>query len=162
MRSTGAVPGKFYGLPKTHKKDNPLRPIISNCDTSNYNVAKFLTNLLSSYSINDRSFVKDSFEFAGYIRQRKISNTEEMVSFEVESLFTNVRNNETIDIILKDLYNDNKSKTIVKITQNNMQKLLKIFTQESHFICNNELYEQLDGVAMGSPLGHGFIHKICE
>ena len=30
MRSTGAIPGKFYGLPKTHKKDNPLRPIISN------------------------------------------------------------------------------------------------------------------------------------
>ena len=71
MRSTGAVPGKFYGLPKTHKKDNPLRPIISNCGTYNYNVAKFLINLLSPYSINDYSYVKDSFEFAEFIRQRK-------------------------------------------------------------------------------------------
>ena len=41
MRSTGAVPGKFYGLPETHKKDNPIRPIISNCGTYNYNVANF-------------------------------------------------------------------------------------------------------------------------
>ena len=79
-----------------------------------------------------------------------------MVSFDVESLFTNIPTNDTIDIIIKDLYNDNKLKTIMKITQNNMQKLLKICTQESHFICNNESYEQIDGVAIGSPLGHLF------
>ena len=135
MRSTGAVSGKFYGLLNTYKKDNPLRPIISNCDTYNYNVAKFLTNLLSPNSINAYSYVKDSFEFAEFIRQRKISNTEEMVSFDVEKLFTNIPTNETIAIILKDLYNDNKLKTIVKITQNNVQKLLKIRTQESLFMC---------------------------
>ena len=124
-----------------HKKDNPLRPIISNCGTYNYNVAKFFTNLLSPYSINDYSYVKNAFEFAEFIRQRKMSNTEEMVSFDLKSLFTNVPTNETIDIIIKDLYNENKLKTIVKITQNNMQKLLKICTQKSHFIYNNEFYE---------------------
>ena len=68
MLSTGAVPGKFYGLQKIHKKDNPLRPIISNCGAYNYNVAKFLTNLLSLYSISDSTYVKDSFEFAEFIR----------------------------------------------------------------------------------------------
>ena len=41
MRSTGAVPVKFYGLPKTHKKNNLLRSVISNCGTYNYNVTKF-------------------------------------------------------------------------------------------------------------------------
>ena len=46
-----------------------------------------------------------------------------------------------------------KFKTVAKITQNNMQKLLKICTQESYFMCNNEFYVQIDGVAMGSPLG---------
>ena len=45
----------------------------------------------------------DSFDFAEFIRQRKISNTEEMVSFDVKSLFTNVSTNETIDMIIKDL-----------------------------------------------------------
>ena len=45
--------------------------------------------------------MKDSFEFVEFIRQRKISNTEEMVSFDVESLFTNVPTNETIHIIIK-------------------------------------------------------------
>ena len=41
----------------------------------------------------------------------------------------------------------------MKITLNNMQKLLKICTQEAHFMCNSEFYDQIDGVAMGSPLG---------
>ena len=59
--------------------------------------------------------MKDSFEFAEFIRQRKISNKEEMVSFDVESLFTNVPTNETVDIIIKDLYNDNKLKIIIII-----------------------------------------------
>ena len=49
MLSKGAVHGKFYGLQKTHKKDNPLRPIISNCGTYNHNVAKIF--LLTYYPL---------------------------------------------------------------------------------------------------------------
>ena len=30
MYPTGAVPPKFYGLPKIHKRGIPLRPIVSN------------------------------------------------------------------------------------------------------------------------------------
>ena len=58
-----------------------------------------------------------------------------------------------MDIIIKNLYSDNKLKTVTKITPHNMQKLLKISTHEAHFMCNSEFYEQLDGVAMGSPFG---------
>ena len=31
MYPTGCVPPKFYGLPKIHKPDTPLRPIVSSC-----------------------------------------------------------------------------------------------------------------------------------
>ena len=72
--------------------------------------------------------MKDSFKFAEFIRQRQIPNTDEMVSFDAESLFTNVPTKETIDIIIKDMHSDNKLKTVTKIIRNNMQKLLKICT----------------------------------
>ena len=84
-----------------------------------------------------------------FIRQRQIYNTEEIVSFDVESLFTTVPNNKTIDIIIKDLYSDNKLKTVTKITRNKHAKLLKICAQEAHFMCNSELFEQIDGIVMG-------------
>ena len=45
MYPTGCVPPKFYGLPKIHKPDTPLRPIVSSCGSVTYGVPK---NLLKS------------------------------------------------------------------------------------------------------------------
>ena len=36
MYPTGASPPKFYGLPKIHKKNIPLRPIVSNIGSVAY------------------------------------------------------------------------------------------------------------------------------
>ena len=43
---TDCVPPKFYGLPKIHKPDTPLRPIVSSCGSVPYGVAKELTKIL--------------------------------------------------------------------------------------------------------------------
>ena len=40
MYLTGAVAPKFYGLPKIHKRDIPLRPIVSSRDSIHYEVLK--------------------------------------------------------------------------------------------------------------------------
>ncbi|KAL7644275.1 UNVERIFIED_CONTAM: hypothetical protein RMT77_005102 [Armadillidium vulgare] len=37
----------FYGLPKIHKENIPLRPIISNINCVTYNLAKWIANSLS-------------------------------------------------------------------------------------------------------------------
>ena len=41
-------PVRFYGLPKIHKSDVPLRPIISACGTSTYKLSKFLQEFCRS------------------------------------------------------------------------------------------------------------------
>ena len=46
MYPTGCVPPKFYGLPKIHKPDTPLRPIVSSCGLVTYGVAKELAKIL--------------------------------------------------------------------------------------------------------------------
>ena len=46
MYPTGCVPPKFYGLPKIHKPDTPLRPIVSICGSVTYGVAKELAKIL--------------------------------------------------------------------------------------------------------------------
>ena len=48
MYPTGASPPKFYGLLKIHKKDVPLRPIVSNMGSVTYGVAKELVRILKS------------------------------------------------------------------------------------------------------------------
>ena len=63
LRPTGSCPSKLYGLPKIHKKDTPLRPIISQIGSYTYNVAKFLVPILKPLTVNEYS-IKDSFSFA--------------------------------------------------------------------------------------------------
>ena len=46
MYPTGCVPPKFYGFPKIHKLDPPLRPIVSSCGSVTYGVAKEHTKIL--------------------------------------------------------------------------------------------------------------------
>ena len=56
---TGSSAPKFYWLPKIHKKDVPLRPIVSSTDSVTYGVAKELSRILkplvgkSIYHVNN-------------------------------------------------------------------------------------------------------------
>ena len=73
-----------------------------------------------------------------------------MISFDVKSLFTNIPLNETIDIAVSLLL---KKEPGLKISKRDLRKLFAFATSESHFLFNNKIYDQIDGVAMGSPLG---------
>ena len=69
---------------------------------------------------------------------------------DINSLFTNVPLEESIEICTNNLF---KNKYIVHgLTKIEFQDLPFLATKESHFIFNNMLYRQIDGVAMGSPL----------
>ena len=45
MYPTGAFAPKFYRLPKIHKRDIPLRPIVSSRGSINYEVAKEIARI---------------------------------------------------------------------------------------------------------------------
>jgi len=149
----GSQPARIYGLPKTHKLKSPsdslsFRPIVSSLNTYNYPLAKFLTNLLSPV-INQNHCCKDSFTFCKEIKQVR-TNNKFLVSFDVCSLFTNIPLEETIDIAVNEIL---KHKPYFKIFKNELTKLFKVATSQTHFMFDGEYYDQIDGVSMGSPLG---------
>ena len=75
-----------------------------------------------------------------------------MVSFDVTSLFTNIPLQATVEIILnKIFYEDNF--LFHGLDRSDFKKLLEIAVQDTHFLFNKEIYKQVDGVSMGSPLG---------
>ena len=76
-----------------------------------------------------------------------------LASLDVENLFTNVPVNETIDIIINNIYN-NPSLPPLKINPNILRKLLLTCTTEVPFYGHlGNIYVQTDGVSMGSVLG---------
>tara|TARA_Y100000310_G_scaffold202746_1_gene202988 strand:- start:291 stop:1547 length:1257 start_codon:yes stop_codon:yes gene_type:complete len=74
-----------------------------------------------------------------------------MASFDIDSLFTNVPLDETIDICVKKLFG--RKKKFQGFTRDNFRKLLCLAIKDSFFLFDGQYYEQVDGVAMGSPLG---------
>ena len=142
-------PGYCYGTVKTHKPGNPLRPIISQVTTPTYQVAKKLNNLITPYVPEGRS-VKSATEFIDLLHTAPPCN--DIASLDVESLFTNVPVMETINIILERIYRSDLPQ--LDIPEDVMRAMLETCTKEAPFLSHRgELYRQVDGVAMGSPLG---------
>ena len=71
------------------------------------------------------------------------------VSYDVTSLFTNISLEEIIDIAINLIFNHNPN---LNITRNQLKKLFLFATSQTYFIFNSKFYNQIDGVAMGSPL----------
>ena len=154
----GSNIAKIYGTPKMHKFDKginnndmlnalKLRPIISSINTYNYNLAKYLTKKLMPY-IPKEHCAKDTFTFVEDISKLK-HNDQHLISYDVVSLFTNIPLHETINLAV-DLIIKNEPK--LKISKKELKQLFLFATAETHFLFEGEIYDQTDGVAMGSPL----------
>ena len=74
-----------------------------------------------------------------------------MGSLDVDSLFTNIPLEETIEICTSNFFENGD--TVHGLKKSELKDLLPLATKESYFIFNNILYKQTDRVAMGPPLG---------
>ena len=148
---TGSKPG-IYGQAKVHKpvEDNcaSFCPILSAIGTPTYDLVKFLIPILEPLTENEYT-VYDSFSFASEVN--KFNSKNLMASLDVQSLFTNIPLEDTIDNIVNDLF-----LTTDKAHNFEREKITRLLTfaaYESFFIFDGEYYTQIDGVAMRSLLG---------
>ena len=131
---SGSAPARIYGTPKMHKFSSSdsfpkLRPIVSSIGTFNYNLARFLCDLLSPLVPNDYS-CKDNFSFVSQIKNVNLS-MKLLVSYDVISLFTDIPLQETIDIAINLNFNHNPN---LNITRKELKKLFLFATLQNHFI----------------------------
>ena len=154
IRPKGSRLAHLYGLPKTHKEQLAMRPILSATHTYNYALAKWLDEKLKPLSCNQYT-VTDTFEFVNEVQSLELNRGDILVSYDVTSLFTNVPLDETIQILADKAFNDdwfNKTHEL-NLSRDQLIELLNEATKNQLFQFNGNLYEQTDGVAMGSPLG---------
>ena len=72
MYPTGCVQPKFYGLPKIHKPDTPLRPIVSSCGSVTYGVAKELAKILKPLVGKSPHHITSTQDFVEQARHFKL------------------------------------------------------------------------------------------
>ena len=102
MYPTGCVPPKFYGLPKIHKPDTPLRPVVSSCESVTYGVAKELAKILKPFVGKSPHHINSTQDFVEQAKQFKLEPGECLSSYDVSALFTSVPIDPALKVI-KDL-----------------------------------------------------------
>lgn len=150
LSDKSAIPAKFYGLPKIHKGNAPLRPITSAFEAPGKNLAEFLVQTLSAFFDDENLHVKNTAEFKEFIDKVRIEPDEILVSFDVVSMFTNIPVDLAIEVIRK------KKRIIEKRTKipfELLEEMLRFVMSDcAQFTYKTATYSQVHGIGMGSAI----------
>lgn len=147
----------FYGIPKIHKKNNPLRPIVSQIDGPTYRLNQLIHELLYVAESEIPHLFKDTTAFLQYIESHKnVSATTILATMDVLSLYTNIAQNEAIEVVT-DFYEEtlekwkNYSTSVLPVSPYFLRKMLSTMLSNCTFEFNGKLFSQNYGTPMGAP-----------
>ena len=145
----GGSPARIYGLAKIHKTAIPLRPILSMPGSIYHPLANLLLEWIKGLPSTQTDC--NSKQVSQTLATQKLKSTETLMSLDVVSLYTNVPLDEAVQIVAEDIYNE--TNTTPPVDKPTFIELMRMATKNVLFLSPNGSYRQIDGVAMGSPLG---------
>ena len=143
---------RFFGQPKIHKVDVPLRPIVASRGGPTYNTARHLAKILHPLVGNTDHHIKNSNQFAAVIQDATLQPDDIMVSFDVVSLFTSVPTTDATTIARDRLAADPTLKDRTDLTPDQLHDLLLTCVNSCSFRWRDKFFEQSAGTSMGSPI----------
>ncbi|CAH8603506.1 unnamed protein product [Dicrocoelium dendriticum] len=150
LKPSGGHLPRLYGLPKVHKEGAPMRPILDMVGSPQHLLAQWMVNKLQPLRDMVCTYcVRDSFEFIEKISELNFTN-KRMISFDAQSLFTNIPLLETVEYVCE---LTRQLPIYANFPEYLLKEILFRCTLNVQFMFNGEMYRQIDGVAMGSPLG---------
>lgn len=156
----GVIP-RIYGAPKTHKENNPLRPIIDSSDAPLYNLSSFLGKIIDSATRDSDYRIKNSYEFKNFIKNITLPENYILISLDVVSLFTNI-DPKLVYKIITDEWENIKTKSNTTLNINNIIEGLKLIFENTEFAYNGKYYKQIFGAPMGLPGSPDIANMVIE
>ena len=113
-------------------------------------ITAYLANILSPLTGKSEFMVTNSAHFVSIISSETIRDNEIMVSFDIESLFTNIPINAAVQAALQRLENDPSLAGRTTLTPAQIADLLTFVLRSTYFQYNGPIYKQKDSAAMGT------------
>ena len=148
-------PGRFYILPKIHKKyDNfpPGRPIISGCGTATEKISLYVDLHLKPHVKTLPSYVEDGNDFLRQLisinRQHgPLPSNTIVCTMDVEGLYSNIPTDDFIEASRHYLANDHAPCHV-----NTLIKFIELTLTQNNFELAGNHYIQIHGTAMGTRM----------
>ena len=150
----------MYGSPKIHKEGVPLRPIVDYTQTTAYRVSRELANILQPLVGKTEHHTENSQELVKEMTKLRAEEGESFVSYDVMSLFTKTPITKAYKIISK--RHDKTLKKRTNLNVDDIMELLKFVLETTYFRFEGEIYQQMFGVATGSPVSPIVVNLYME
>lgn len=145
-----ATPPRYYGLPKVHKSELKLRPIVSSINSPNSKISKFTSDILTkSYNRENNFYTKSSIDFTRTINNFQYPPNFVLISLDVVSLYPSIPLELIRDSIKKRWPSISEHCTI---SEEHFIKLIDFIFESSYCLYNGIYYKQLTGTPMGSVI----------
>ncbi|XP_071455076.1 uncharacterized protein [Hetaerina americana] len=147
---------RFFGLPKIHKTDTPIRPVVSSVTAPSRKLAAYLNSLFRDCTeFQPKYGVKNSSDLC-----EKLSNKtpppphHTLVSFDVSNLFTSIPVSRAVDVAEEVLKNKGADLQFIK----EFVKLLKL-PNISHLLSGNDKISESRAMAFQTPEPGESVHS---
>ena len=160
-RSAARVP-QLYGLPKVHKQEAPLCPIVSFVLSPTYQLSKFLAGLLAPIVGQTSLHVQNSKSFEDFISTQVLAEEEILVSFDMVSSFTCVPTGLAVQVARQRLENDPLLVERTTLTVNDIVDLLTLCLNATFLSFRGKIYKHIQGTAMCSPVSVVVANLVME
>ena len=99
LNDLSATYARIHGLPKLHKEDIPLRPVVDTINSPSYALNKFMNDILKKICDESKYNIRNSYEFKDFIAKTQVPTNHILVSFDVVSLYTNTDVTKVLNIL---------------------------------------------------------------
>lgn len=150
---------KIYGLPKLHKQNCPLRPIVSCIQSPFYKLSKYLAQILKNVTCDTEYYIKDSFSFKKFLNETVLPPNFELISLDVISLYTNI----PLDLAKTTITEKwSQIQQYTNIPLKDFLYALELIFTNNYFEYEKKFYNQTDGCAMGHPISSVIAQLVME
>ena len=150
-----------YFIINTDNTTIPMRPINSCIGSPFYEISKHLASLLKLLYNKDHT-VKNSKEFVDFVTTQRIEKDEQIVSFDVTSLFTSIPVDLALEIVKFELENTNVWSEYTKLTAKQIYDLVKFVLKTVFSYSRESIIIKFQDVRWGLPVSAGVAELVMQ
>ena len=158
---------EFYGLPKTHKDNTPLRPIVSAYDDPLDKLTWFLERIVTQLLAFVPAHLKNTDQYLSTLKNKypdSLPPDTIVFTMDVQNLYGNIPTDEAVDAVCNMIKSHQDKVDMFGLSLDAFKDLLQHCLQNNFVRFGDEYYQQTTGIAMGSrvapPLAISFMHTV--